>query len=198
MPVAVDNGVRLAAVAEHHLGAAQLINDVLYLSVGNRIAMGLIVDGKPRRGAHDAAGDIGRLAVPGVDPATGQLQWQDEASAADVFARARAGEEVAKAELADFVERLSRSLALLIMAVDPSKVVIGGGLSRARRARARVPPLVGGDLWSRRHDGAAHHSTHRPRRVNPPPGGVGRFGGHAEWGIKVCARRASKSAFFVV
>lgn len=131
VPVAVDNGVRLAAVAEHHLGAAQLIDDVLYLSVGNRIAMGLIVDGKPRRGAHDAAGDIGRLAFPGVDQATGQLQWRNGASAADVFARARAGEQTAGAELADFVERLSRSLALLIMAVDPSKVVIGGGLSRA-------------------------------------------------------------------
>src|SRR5699024_5526875 len=59
--VAIDNGVRLAAVAEHHLGAAQLVDDVLYLSVGNRVAMGLILDGKSRRGVHDVAGDIGRL-----------------------------------------------------------------------------------------------------------------------------------------
>lgn len=131
VPVAVDNGVRLAAVAEHHLGAAQLVSDVLYLSVGNRIAMGLIIDGKPRRGAHDAAGDIGRLAFPGVDPETGQILWDGGGSAAEIFGRAGAGDVEAKREVAGFVERLSRSLATLIMAIDPGKVVIGGGLSRA-------------------------------------------------------------------
>lgn len=129
--VAVDNGVRLAAVAEHHLGAAQLIDDVLYLSVGNRIAMGLIIDGRPRRGAHDAAGDIGRLAFSGVAADTGQIVWQSGESAAEVFELARSGEPSAQREIADFVDRLARSLATLVMAFDPAKVVVGGGLSRA-------------------------------------------------------------------
>ncbi|KAM9866432.1 N-acetyl-D-glucosamine kinase [Leucobacter aridicollis] len=130
-PVSVDNGVRLAAVAEHHLGAAQLVNDVLYVSVGNRIAMGLIVDGRPRRGAHNAAGDIGRLAFSGVDPVTGQIEWQSAGGAAEVFERARSGDDSAIAELHAFVEGFARSLATLILAIDPGKVVIGGGLSRA-------------------------------------------------------------------
>lgn len=130
-PVAVDNGVRLAAVAEHHLGAAQLVDDVLYLSVGNRIAMGLIIDGRPRRGAHDAAGDIGRLAFEGVESDTGQISWQNGESAAEVFALARSGDDGARQELAGFVDRLARALATLVMAVDPAKVVVGGGLSQA-------------------------------------------------------------------
>lgn len=129
--VTVDNGVRLAAVAEHHLGAAQLVKDMLYLTVGNRIAMGVILDGKPRRGAHDAAGDIGRLAFPGVDPRTGQILWESGDGAAAVFALARAGHVPAREEIAKFVDRLSRTLATLIMAFDPSKVVVGGGLSQA-------------------------------------------------------------------
>ncbi len=129
--VAVDNGVRLAAVAEHHLGAAQLVSDVLYLSVGNRIAMGLILDGAPRRGAHDLAGDVGRLAFPGVRADTGQISWSSGVNAAEVFALARSGDPSAQDEIAVFVERLGRALSTLIMAVDPAKVVVGGGLSEA-------------------------------------------------------------------
>jgi len=129
--VTVDNGVRLAAVAEHHLGAAQLVNDILYLSVGNRIAVGLILDGKPRRGAHDAAGDVGRLAFPGVQPLTGEVAWESGENAAVVFSRARDGDLSAQQEIASFIERLARPLATLMMTVDPARVVIGGGLSRA-------------------------------------------------------------------
>ncbi|WP_067196334.1 ROK family transcriptional regulator [Microbacterium sp. XT11] len=130
-PVAVDNGVRLAAVAEHHLGVAQLVDDVVYLSVGNRIAMGLILGGQPRRGIHNAAGDIGRLAFRGISNETGQLLWRTAPTAAEVFALARGGDRDAQAELDAFIEELSHGIAMLIMTVDPAMVVIGGGLSEA-------------------------------------------------------------------
>lgn len=129
--VAVDNGVRLAAVAEHHLGAAQLASDVLYLSVGNRVAMGLILGGKARRGAHELAGDIGRLVTPELQAGAGQITWTGGQTAAEVFARARGGDASAANEIVVFVDRIARVLAILIMAVDPAKVVIGGGLSQA-------------------------------------------------------------------
>lgn len=130
-PVSVDNGVRLAAVAEHHLGVAQLVDDVLYLSVGNRIAMGLIIGGRPRRGIHNAAGDIGRLAFPGLVTQTGQLTWRSGETAEEVFALARSDDPTASAELGEFVDQLSRGIATLVLTVDPAMVVIGGGLSAA-------------------------------------------------------------------
>lgn len=129
--VAVDNGVRLAAVAEHHLGAAQLVSDVLYLSVGNRVAMGLILGGKARRGAHEVAGDIGRLIMPELQSGGGQIQWHNGRTAAEVFTRAREGDDAAREEISDFIDRLARAVAVLIMAIDPAKVVVGGGLSQA-------------------------------------------------------------------
>lgn len=132
-PVSVDNGVRLAAVAEHHLGVAQLVDDMLYLSVGNRIAMGLILGGRPRRGIHNAAGDIGRLAFPGLVTETGQLTWRSGSTAEEVFARARAGEAAAVDELAGFIDQLARGIATLVLTVDPAMVVIGGGLSAAHQ-----------------------------------------------------------------
>ena len=130
-PVAVDNGVRLAAVAEHHLGVAQLVDDVIYLSVGNRIAMGLILGGRPRRGIHNAAGDIGRLAFRGLDTETGQITWRTAPTAAEVFKAARAGDSEAQSELDAFIDELAHGIATLIMTVDPAMIVIGGGLSAA-------------------------------------------------------------------
>lgn len=167
--VAVDNGVRLAAVAEHHLGAAQLVSDVLYLSVGNRIAMALILGGRARRGAHEVAGDIGRLVMPELQTGAGQITWSNGRTAAEVFARAREGDTGARDEITGFVDRLARALAILIMAVDPSKVVIGGGLSQAhdeflvplREAVARHLKLTGEIpvIKARLSDEAAAHGA---------------------------------------
>ncbi|WP_341976494.1 ROK family protein [Microbacterium sp. LTA6] len=147
-PVAVDNGVRLAAVAEHHLGVAQLVDDVVYLSVGNRIAMGLILGGHPRRGIHNAAGDIGRLAFRGLNTGTGQITWRTAPTAAEVFALAREGDQQAQTELDAFIDELAHGIATLIMTVDPAMIVIGGGLSAAHEQlldplRAALPRHLG-------------------------------------------------------
>ncbi len=131
-PVVIDNGVRLAAVAEHHLGAARLVDEVLYLSVGNRVAAGLILGGQPRRGVHNVAGDIGRLAFRGWDAQTGQIQWRTGDSAETVFRAAEQGDTAAREELTAFVDELARGIATLVMAVDPALVVVGGGVSLAR------------------------------------------------------------------
>lgn len=131
-PVAIDGGVRLAAIAEHHIGACRLVGDVIYLSVGNRIAMASILNGKIRRGSHNVAGDIGRLAFHGLDPTTGQIRWKTAETAAAVFERARAGDADSQSELDQFIEDLAHGIALLIMTIDPEMVVIGGGLSKAR------------------------------------------------------------------
>jgi predicted NBD/HSP70 family sugar kinase len=147
-PVAVDNGVRLAAVAEHHLGVAQLVDDVIYLSVGNRIAMGLILGGRPRRGIHNAAGDIGRLAFRGLNTETGQISWRTASTAAEVFTLARGGDTAAQQELDGFIDELAHGIATLTMTVDPAMIVIGGGLSAAHEQlldplRAALPGHLG-------------------------------------------------------
>lgn len=147
-PVALDNGVRLAAVAEHHMGVSQLVDDVVYLSVGHRIAMGLILGGKPRRGIHNIAGDIGRLAFRGLDSETGSIEWRTAGTAEEVFARARGGDEAAQTELASFIEEVAHGIAMIVMTVDPAMVVIGGGLSLAHDQfldplQAAVPRHIG-------------------------------------------------------
>lgn len=131
-PVSVDNGVRLATIAEHHLGVAQLVDDVIYVSVGNRIAVGMILDGRPRRGTHHAAGDIGRHAFRSVVNETGQISWNAASTAAGVFELARSGDGAAQAELQTFIGAFARGIAIVTLTIDPSMIVIGGGLSEAQ------------------------------------------------------------------
>jgi predicted NBD/HSP70 family sugar kinase/biotin operon repressor len=130
-PVTVDNDVRLAAIAEHHLGAGQLVDDMLYVSVGRRISMGLVLGGRARRGVHNAAGEVGHLAFGDLDDETGGLPWRSAQTAEEVFDRARSGDADAQAELDLFVRRLGRGVSTLALTVDPALIVVGGGLSLA-------------------------------------------------------------------
>jgi len=130
-PVIMDNGVRLATVAEHHMGSGRRFDDVLYLSVGTRIAAGMILGGHPRRGAHNVAGDIGRVAFRGLNERTGQIRWRNGRTAKEVFALARQQDAHARKELREFINELARGVATVVMAIDPAIVIIGGGMSLA-------------------------------------------------------------------
>ncbi len=131
-PVVVDNDIRMAALAEHRLGAARLVDDVIYLFAGHRVSMGLILGGELRHGRHSAAGEIGGIAfsMP-VDDRRDQLRWKSAESGAEVFRLAAAGDPAAKAEVGAFARGLATGVATVAMAIDPDIIVIGGGLSGA-------------------------------------------------------------------
>ena len=67
VPVAVDNDVNLAAVAEQREGAAVGVDDFVLLWVGRGIGSAIVLSGEVHRGASGAAGELGYLPVPGVD-----------------------------------------------------------------------------------------------------------------------------------
>jgi glucokinase len=62
-PVAVDNDVTVATLAEHRLGAGKGFDDLLVVFVGSGVGGGLILGGRPLAGAHRAAGEIGHMVV---------------------------------------------------------------------------------------------------------------------------------------
>ncbi|WP_328946284.1 ROK family protein [Streptomyces sp. NBC_00250] len=63
-PVLVENDVNLAVAAERWRGPAE--DNLLYVHWGERIGSGIVIDGKPHRGASSAAGELGfvDLATP--------------------------------------------------------------------------------------------------------------------------------------
>ncbi|MDO8677992.1 MAG: ROK family protein [Acidobacteriota bacterium] len=80
--------------------------------------------------------------------------------AAEIVARAAAGEPAAAACLARYEERLARALGSVINVIDPDVIVLGGGLSNVDRLYTTVPalwpPFVFSDRVGTRLVKAAH------------------------------------------
>jgi predicted NBD/HSP70 family sugar kinase len=131
-PVALENDARMASMAEHHLGASTLADNVVYVQIGHRISTSLLVGGKVHRGRHHASGEAGYLlfdSIPTDDASN--IVWRTAETAEDVVTRSLKGDDAAAAELLDFIEALAPGIAALSLVVDPDLVVIGGGLSQA-------------------------------------------------------------------
>lgn len=142
VPVTVANDANMATLAEHWIGAARLVDDVVYLLAGRRTSAGIIVDGSLHTGRHGAAGEIGSipqlyfsteelLATPGANP-------DSPDTIGSVFRAAQAGDDQAAALVEEFYRRLARVVEFMLKSFDPDMVVLGGGVSRAGR------PLVDG------------------------------------------------------
>jgi predicted NBD/HSP70 family sugar kinase len=176
VPVGVENDVNAAAV-----GAAALLgaDDLVYLSIGTGIAAGAVLDGRLRRGANGAAGEIGHLVVDpeGASCACGQRgcletvasgaaigrRWPGVGGAPfrSLLAAASSG-DAAAAEVRDEVARwLADAVAVLGLLLDPAVVAVGGGAAEAGDAllgairmaltdgAGRAPLLHGADLARR-------------------------------------------------
>jgi glucokinase len=63
VPAAVDNDANVAVLGEHHFGAGQGCDSLLYVTVSTGIGGGWIVHGRPYRGADGMAGEIGHMVI---------------------------------------------------------------------------------------------------------------------------------------
>lgn len=133
-PVLVENDANAAAVAEHWKGAATESDDVVFVLAGLSPGAGSLIGGRLHRGYGGAAGEIGALHLLGREATpetllstTGEpLHPLDEPAVAEVFARARDGDQRARAAVDRFIRRLVHDVAALVLALDPEVVVIGG------------------------------------------------------------------------
>ena len=63
LPVVIDNDANLAALGERIFGAAQGVDDMVYVTVGTGIGGGLVLGGKLYSGTSFSAGEIGHLTI---------------------------------------------------------------------------------------------------------------------------------------
>jgi glucokinase len=151
LPVSIDNDANAAAIAEWRTGAAQGARDVVMLTLGTGVGGGLILDGKPYRGATGSGAELGHVVVELDGPqcrcgGRGHLESFATGIAADELARehigpgsdahdlvrrAAAGEAAALKVLARVGRYLGAAIASLVNALEPELVVIGGGFGEA-------------------------------------------------------------------
>jgi glucokinase len=150
VPVRLATDVKAAAEAELRWGALADCDPGLYVNLGTGLAIAIVAGGTVITGAHGASGEIGynlRSAgdvYVGTDErtilehvvsgqaleTTGSARLGQPVTAADVFTMARTQPDAAV--LTDeFVRELAMHLANLALAVDPVRIVVGGGLVRS-------------------------------------------------------------------
>jgi glucokinase len=148
--VSVATDVKAAAAAEARWGSLVGCDPALYVNLGTGLAAALVVGGQVVSGSHGAAGEIAyNLRRPtDVGRATGdRILLEDRVSglalsrqatratgrpmrAADVFAT-HAADPVTGTVLQEFVAELCFHVVNLVIALDPARVAVGGGMVRS-------------------------------------------------------------------
>jgi glucokinase len=153
LPVAVENDANAAAIAEWQIGAGRGTRHMIMLTLGTGVGGGLILDGRPYRGAVGAAAELGHIVVEfdgrpcqglcrgrgHIEAyATGRAASRDAAEAygpgADsrvLIGRAVAGDRQALDLLDGIARRLGATMGSLVNIFNPEAIVIGGGWGEA-------------------------------------------------------------------
>jgi len=153
LPVGIDNDANAAAIAEWQLGAGSGTTDMIMLTLGTGVGGGLILGGRPYRGAVGAAAELGHVVVEfdgrpcqGLcrgrghieTYATGVAATRDAAEAlgggADshvLLTRAKERDPVALEVLDGIARRLGATMGSFVNIFNPEVIVIGGGWGEA-------------------------------------------------------------------
>ena len=153
VPVWVDQDGNAAALGEKWRGGAKEMNSFVFLTVGTGVGAGVMINGRLRRGFHNAAGEVGNF-VMGRE-FLGQKRGRhgnlellvggptirerakeaigEEVSAAEVLRRARDDDRLAPlaAEVADYV---AMAVIAVVALLDPQAIIFGGGTAEAGEA----------------------------------------------------------------
>ena len=167
-PVTLANDANCFALSEATDGAGAGADVVFGVILGTGVGGALIVRGEivvganatagewghnpwPTPGAHAVPCTCGRFAQGCVETwLNGAALARDyaalgggEATAAEIAARADAGDAGAADAIARYAERLAQALAGIINVLDPDAIVLGGGLSEIAALYRLVPAAWG-------------------------------------------------------
>jgi glucokinase len=171
IPVALDNDVHAATLAEIRWGMGKESTDFIYLNVGTGIAAGLVFNGGLLRGANNYAGELGHMVVQPEGPlcpcgrrgcvepiASGggmlarmheelinfpdSMLHAENLTTHSIFDAAEAGDPLAIKISSDAIQALSIALTNLVNLLNPEWIVYGGGTLSDGWLIERVRPNV--------------------------------------------------------
>ena len=167
VPTALINDARAFGFAESRLGAAASCDTAAFFTLGTGIG-GAIVVGRRLQLGYGSAGELGHMTVDARPDAPlcgcgnrGCVEAHVQAAAIaraggretaeEVVEEAREGDPAALAALADAGRWLGVAISAIVVAINPERVVVGGGVAEAGdlildpareelERRVRVPP----------------------------------------------------------
>jgi len=149
-PVPVLNDAHAALIGESWLGAARSLENVFMLTLGTGVGGAAIVEGKLLRGHIGRGGHLGHISLdpngsPDVTGMPGSLEDKIGnctiesrtqgrfKTTHDLVAAYAAGDPDARNIWLKSIQDLACGIGSLINVLDPSTVVIGGGIARSGR-----------------------------------------------------------------
>lgn len=137
LPIGFDTDVNGAALAEHRWGAAQDVNNVVYITIGTGVGGGALVDGRLVHGLlHPEMGHMRLPRDPENDPYVGHCPYHDdclEGLACGPAMAARWGQD-ARTLPSDHpawdleAHYLALGLANIVTILSPQRFILGGGV----------------------------------------------------------------------
>jgi glucokinase len=149
--VSVDNDVHAMTLGEYVFGAGKGANNVVCLTLGTGVGGGIIIDGKLYRGATMCAGEIGHIPINENGPKCNcggiacleryignryilentQRVFGRKIELEDLSRMAKNGNKKAIKIWEDIAIKLAVVLTGVINLLNPDRVIIGGGVSKA-------------------------------------------------------------------
>ncbi len=158
VPVAMENDANAAAVGERWLGAAQGLDDFVFVAMGTGIGAGVVLGGRLHRGAHFLAGEVAFFPMTreqlhhhdwshclegdagGRAYAAKAVELLGEgARPGEFFDAAAAGDERASAWLRETQDELAMAVVDIAALLDPQAIIFGGGVAMAQGERLLGP-----------------------------------------------------------
>jgi glucokinase len=137
VPCVTDNDANVGALGEAAFGAGRSFSPLFYMTLSTGIGGGIVDRGRVWRGADSYAGELGHIAIRPGGPeclcgARGCLErlccgmWieRDHGRSAEEMLRSIPFVE-------NYVRDLAQGLKAAVMLINPARIVIGGGISKA-------------------------------------------------------------------
>ena len=168
-PIRVENDANCFALSEAADGAGAGHRTVFGVILGTGCGGGIVVDGNVLPGRNRIAGEWGHTPLPWPRPdewpqprcwcgqqgclelylaGPGLAADAGAPTAAELPARAAAGDRAAQAALDRHLDRLARGLAVIMNILDPDIIVLGGGLSNMDHLYAGLPGRLAAHVFS--------------------------------------------------
>lgn len=170
IPFILENNVNCAAVTEHQDGAMHGHDDAAYMQIGVGIGLGFFADGALIRGGQGGGGELAQIplswsdkVVSGIDAieqrygSAGLMQKTQEVmrgtrdcprTPEELFFLASQGHAQAQALMTEYGVAVGRIAATAATILDPSILVLGGGLVR----NAAFTEIIVNEFSSRNQD----------------------------------------------
>lgn len=160
LPIAIENDVHIGGIGEHLFGAAQGVDDYIYLSIGTGLGGCALVNNRILHGATYAGMEVGHISldpngrlctcgqrgcvemyISGKGITAGAKEYyaeypdtrlsKDDITSPNILQLAREGDALCLRTLDDAAHALGVTCAWCTMIFNPTLIILGGGFAHA-------------------------------------------------------------------